>query len=199
MKLASRSLGLVVAVVIAGCGGGNLTYTSSGGRGEGNIPAGRVKTISSRSVVVQAEYPGGQTELAAIDASGTFWLSRLPSGTVKFHMWTTSRDVEPKTYTVVTAPSSDFVISAFLPPRGPHDVVGVEASEFGGPLNVGERRKVVVTVHGENSRGIQPTIWVNGGVGSIAEGGVFVATRPGTGVVRIEICGFTATVPVVVK
>jgi hypothetical protein len=182
-----------------GCGGAQDSLASEIGRGEGNIPVGRLLPPPAHRVRVSATFSTGETEFTEVDADGVFRLSKLPSGRTLITLAPGSRQFEHKTYTVVAGQHKEYVMEARLTPIPPHDVTGLQMEAFSGPLKLHEQRRIVVHVLGPNAAGLRPTLWVNGGVGSIRHDGLFIAAAPGSGSIRAELCGHTVQIPVVVR
>lgn len=187
-------MALPAVLLFTGCGGAG---TDSGpSRGEGNIPIGR---IQAPQILLSASEGVGQlpTRSVSVDPSGTLWTPSLPTGSTNFTFTTTSgTTVLP----VVLAQQQSYVIDATLnaKPAGASVTAMTLSLAAGQTLAVGSTNPVNFVVTGTNVAGFRPNVWVDNGVGYFDANHNFIASVPGSGVIRAELFGFTAALPITV-
>jgi len=190
---------IFIAVLLTSCGGPLHNPEPQPGRGEGDIPLGRVRGGGRIKIAIQEI--NGETDVARIDATGTFYSDRLAYGETAFIISTDDPTYEPRTYNVQIGRVQRYIMNASLPLRSRRtDVRGLQIEPLGNNniLRVGTEVRLRVAVTGSNTQGIFPTVWVDGGVGSLNPANVFTAIAPGEGVIRAELYGFTAELPITV-
>lgn len=186
-------VGLALA---AGCGGGG-PIVSDHGRGEGDIPIGRVSTVESEPVEVTVEQ-GGVRWTTWTTTEGTFSIPRPDPGPARIFI-NPGEGFEPRIYDIVFGKQQRYVMNAGRTPRQTDAVVtGISIQLLGPSPLVGETRVVKINVSGSKVGSLRPTIWIDGGVGTLDVGNRFTALDSGSCVIRAELMGFTAELPVVV-
>lgn len=195
----SLLLSIFISILLTGCGGPVYNPDPQPGRGEGDIPLGRIRGGGRLKVVVQES--DGTIEAATIDSSGTFYSDRLAYGETVFMLSTDDPAYEPSTYTVQAGRVQQYIINAVLPLRNRRvDVQGlrIEPMTPNNILQVGTETRIRFTIQGTNTQGLSPTVWVDGGIGSLNSANVFTAVAPGEGVIRAELYGYTAELHITV-
>lgn len=193
-RFPSWGMALPAVLLFSGCGGAGTQGDI--GRGEGNIPIGR---IQGPQILLSASEGVGSlpSRAVSVDPAGTLWAPTLPPGSTTFTFNTSSGTTVLQ---VVLGPQQSYVIDATLnaKPAGAA-VSAMTISLANGPTPaVGSVSQVNVTVAGTNVSGLRPNVWVDNGVGYFDAGHNFVATVPGGGVIRAELFGFTAALPITV-
>ena len=192
-RLLSLSAALPALLLLSGCGGAGVQAVD--GRGDGNIPIGRLSSV--QGPVSVSEWGLNQASPSTVDGQGTIWASRMLPGSVTVTIVSGSGT---STLPVILGVQQSYVVDAYvnLRPRNA-SVTGLTISLTNGdaPI-VGNSYPVVVTVSGTNVSGLKPNVWVDNGVGSFDVNHNFVAGTAGTGVIRAELFGVTASLPITV-
>ncbi|HRI42657.1 MAG TPA: hypothetical protein PLV39_00670 [Fimbriimonadaceae bacterium] len=184
---------LLTCALLLGCGG-----VVSGGptRGEGDIPIGRVR-IGGEPMTVSIEQ-GESTQLLTTDASGVFRGAVPTPGSMRVTLLD-SASTQQSSYDVVVGPNARFVINIEPEPKGSTTVVeSIELELVGQPVARGATCVVKATVRGQRVGGLKPTIWVDGGIGTLDTGNRVLFVESGFGTIHAELFGVEATLPVVV-
>jgi len=193
LKLSSWSVALPAMLLLSGCGGAGVQ--NGDGRGEGNIPIGRLSNMQGPVAVSEAN--ATQIVSAAVNGQGTIYNSTLPVGP------TTVTIVTPActdTLPVVLGLQQNYVVDGFynMPVKGA-TVTGLTITLSNGPtLAVGSTSQVTVAVTGSNLSGLRPNVWVNNGLGSFDANHNFIAGTAGSGSIGAELLGVTVTLPITV-
>lgn len=190
---------IFISILLTGCGGPVYNPEPQPGRGEGDIPLGRIRGGGKLKVVLQER--DGTIDAATIDSSGTFYSDRLEYGETVFMLSTDDPAYEPRTYTVQAGRVQRYIMNAALPPRNRRaDVQGLQVTSPSPniTLQVGTETRIRFNIQGTNTQNLSPTVWVDGGIGSLNAANVFTAVTPGEGVIRAELYGYTAELPITV-
>jgi hypothetical protein len=201
MKRLCIGFGISVALlmVMTGCGGNGSGF-DSGNRAEGNIPIGRIKGVAASGVEIKAVYAGGETYTASVTSTGLIYMEPLPYGTMDLNVVPTSGDLASNVYRIQMSPQQRYIINVEMEPKKSSAVVRSIALEI--PNNrdvvVGKTYPIKITIDGDNIGSLKPTLWLDGGVGSLDSGNRFVALATGEAVIHAELLGVegTLTIPV---
>lgn len=189
-RLAAASL---TCASIIGCGG---VVSEGPTRGEGDIPIGRVR-IASEPMTISIEQ-GGNTQLFCTDPSGVFRGDSPSPGPARITLLETA-SIRTSTYDVIIGPNKRFIINIEPEPKDSNTVVeSIELELVGQPIALGATCVVKATVRGQKVGGLKPTIWVDGGVGTLDTGNRLLIVASGAGAVHAELFGVEAVLPVVV-
>lgn len=195
MKNSTAFLVALVALLLAGCGGQNVTGTTLG-RGEGNIPIGKIR--SQLPAVVTATDSSQSSFTLAVASDGSVFAPAMEDGpAVLVAEDTAGNRVEMP---MVLAGERRNLFRARIHPKS-QDAVCESLRLFlpnDQPIVVGRTVSVKFEATGQRIQGLQPSFWVSGGVGSVEDGFRFVATRPGAGVLEAELLGVRASLPIIV-
>lgn len=170
-------------------------------RVDGDVSVGRLKRNGPPvDALVTASMSDGGVQTARTDSSGTFSFAPMPEGPTTFTIVPTDTSLAPQTFVVVMGSVQENVIVVHAAPRAPvTDVDGFDLepsasirTQMGRPLQVQTR------VRGANSRRVEPTVWVDGGIGSLTPSGQFLPRRVGQGTLRAELLGASKSTPVTV-
>jgi len=192
-RLSSRSVAYAAMFLVVGCGGAGVQ--TDGGRGEGNIPIGKLSYLQGPIAI--SECAVGQNSPLTIDSQGTIWANQFPIGQTTITIATpTSTDVLP----VVLGVQQSGVIAAYYNVPSKNTVVtGLTISLTNGQAPVvGNTYAVSIAVAGSNLAGLRPNMWINNGLGYFDANNNFVATTAGSGSICAELCGVSATLPITV-
>ena len=194
-RLSSWSVACAAMFMIGGCGGAGVS--DEGGRGEGNIPIGKLSNMQGAVSATLAATTDSQTPTITVDSSGTIWASQLSSGLATVTIATSKcTDVLP---VIFGAQQSNVIAAYYNVPSANTVVTGLTISLTNGQAPVvGNTYAVNVTVAGSNISGLRPNLWINNGVGCFDSNNNFVASATGSGSICAELCGVTATLPITV-
>lgn len=190
---------ILISILLTSCGGPISDPGLQPGRGEGDIPLGRVRGGGKIKITIQEH--DGTLDIATIDPSGTFYSDRLEYGETVFTLSTDDPNYEPRTYTVQAGRVQRYIMNASLPLRSRRaDVQGLRIEPIGdnNTLRVGTEVRIRFTIQGTNTQGIFPTVWIDGGVGSLNPANILTAVSPGEGIIRAELYGYTAELPITI-
>ncbi|MCX7799731.1 MAG: hypothetical protein N2109_05240 [Fimbriimonadales bacterium] len=195
MRIEVALLATLAALLAAGCGGQNPAAAPSG-RGEGNIPIGKIR--SPLPAVVTATDANRTTFTLAVTSDGTVFAPTLEDGP-------TVLAAEDSEGTKVEMPlllrgERRNLFQARIHPKQQGAVceslrLFLTNSQ---PIFVGRTVPIKFEATGRRVEGLQPSVWVSGGVGSVEDGLRFVATRPGEGTLEAELLGVRASLPITV-
>jgi hypothetical protein len=190
-----RALLLVAAVAICGCGG-VTDYAFAPDRGEGSIPVGRAMAAMRISVVDEG---GGVQEVKT--RGDTFFLKRMTKGTAQMSFHPVDPRLQPASFKVIVGENQRYIVNVVAQPKSrQRDVDGLSLSlDHHGPIPIGTRLQIQATVQGSNVEGLEPTVWVDGGVGTLSSSNEFLATHAGNGLIRARIFGQRASIRIVVR
>ena len=192
-RLLSWSVALPAMLLVYGCGGAGAV--NGDGRGEGNIPIGRLSSLQG-PVAVSASDASLVTS-ATVDGQGTIWVSAMPVGLANV---TITSGGGTTTLPVVLGVQQHYIVDAFVNVRSKTaTVTGLTITLTNGsaPI-VGGTYQVNVAVAGTGVSGLRPNVWVDNGIGYFDANHNFVAGTAGTGAIRAELFGVTASLPVTV-
>jgi hypothetical protein len=128
--------------------------------------------------------------------NGTFFGPAIPAGPATFTILPPS-GLEPETLSILIGPNQRYVANVEPQHKNSNAVVSSLQIELLGPaIALGETRVVRVTVRGEHAQSLKPTIWVDGGIGTLDTGNRFTALFRGSGAIRAELKGVTAELPI---
>jgi hypothetical protein len=183
----------VSIAVVVGCGG---RIADGPTRGEGDIPIGRVR-IASEATTVSIEQ-NGEVQLVNTDPSGVLRSAPPRTGPLRITLLETATTQE-STYDLVVGRNARFIINIEPEPKQSATVVeSITLELVGQPIAVGSTCVVKATVRGQKVGGLKPTIWVDGGIGSLDTGNRVLFVESGVGAIRAELYGVEAVLPVVV-
>ncbi|MFN3684577.1 MAG: hypothetical protein ACK41F_11700 [Fimbriimonadaceae bacterium] len=196
MKGLLFGIGLLVVAVLAGCGGQNAPGPL-GSKGEGNIPIGKLK--SPLPAVVSATDSSGWSGSLSVASDGTVFAPSLSDGEAVLSV--EDSDGSRLDMPLVLGPERRLLFVARLHPKQSGATCTALRISLANerPIPVGRTVPIKVVAEGVRVEGLQPSLWVSGGVGSVLEGNRFVATRPGEGSIEAELLGVRASLPVTVS
>lgn len=200
LGIAGLAMLLIIAALSAGCGG-QATLPPPSNRGEGDIPVGRLKGPSSEDSEVTIIGSDHHEYRASVQpSSGTIMSPELPQGEATVLVRPADPSVEPLEFPLIVGPNESYVANVQIRKSRPSALITGMTIELMGqyPIVVGEPAPVRVTIYGTNVGGLKPTIWVDGGVGTLDVGNRFIGTQPGIGSVHAEALGFSAQIEVTV-
>lgn len=201
MKVKEIMFILLILFAISGCGGPPVPPDYPG-RGEGDIPLGRVR--GSGLVKIAIREANGSVDTMAVNVgaeeTATFYHDPLANGETIMTVQSSDPDSAPKTYTIQTGETQRFIINiSFVPPGRRSEVRGLQfAPVNSNVISVGTTLRLSFIIQGSQVQGLTPTVWVDGGIGSLNGANMFTAVTPGEGVIRAELMGYTAELPITV-
>jgi len=186
-------------LLLGGCGGVTPNSDSTT-RGEGTIPIGKISTKPVVPVQFMATYQNGYKYEGNITEDGTIYMPLLPYGEANLSVMPGDEQYEPADYKVNIKAQQRYIISVGLQPKGASASVESLALEVPNAkeMQVGKTYPIKVTLNGKNTANLKPTVWVNGGAGSIDTGLRFLALVPGEATICAKIGNLEATLPIVV-
>lgn len=192
LQLNTLLLAAFVAI-LPGCGG---TPVDGPTRGEGDIPIGRVR-IASEPMTVYLEQDG-HTQALITDPSGVFRGAGPTPGPLRVTLEGNST-VLASTYDVIAGPNGRFIINIEPEPAASGTVVeSIELELVGQPIALGATCVIKTTVRGQKVGGLKPTIWVDGGIGTLDGNNRVTFVSSGSGTIHAELYGVEAQIPVVI-
>ena len=131
---------------------------------------------------------------------GDVYLPDLPVGRTQFIFQSIERSTLPKTVELDVPAVDEQIFDINLIPRG--QSAQVERVWFANVsplvLRVGETAKLQFRYQGTGVNGVAPSLWIEGGVGSLNPGGVFRAMAPGVGKANGDLFGVVTTLDIIV-
>lgn len=201
MKVKGIMFILLILFAVVGCGGPPIPPDYPG-RGEGDIPLGRVRGGGLVKIAIQESNGSVDTLSVNVPAeeSATFYHEPLTNGETIMTVESSVPDIASKTYLIQTGETQRFIINiSFVPPGRRSEVRGLQfASVNSNVISVGTTLRLSFIIQGSHVQGLTPTVWVDGGIGSLNGANMFTAVTPGEGVIRAELMGYTAELPITV-
>lgn len=187
-----------VGLVLAGCGGNTPDMVST--RGEGTIPIGKISMKPVTPVQVVATYQYGQSYPGTVTSDGTIYMQALPYGEMSLAVTPTESCYAPATYSVDVKAQQRYIINVAVQKVDPAVTVDSLAIEIPNAkaMQVGKTYPIKVTVSGKNAANLKPTVWVNGGAGSIDSGNRFLAQVSGDASIHAKIGDVEASIPITI-
>lgn len=191
-------LGVAATALVVGCGG----YDTQRDRfGEGNIPVGRVISRRSAEAAVTIETDSGVRRTTVTNSGGIFKFDELPVGGATLTVEPMDPQLERESLRIYFGAEQRMIANVGVNDR--NIVAVVESLEISMPSGTvvapGSRTPFVVRVSGQNVQSLIPSIWVDGGIGSLGAGNQFIASVPGTGKIRVRVLGREAELNVTVQ
>lgn len=198
--LKSYWVGVIAAAGILLCGCGGAGMSDNDGRGEGNIPIGRVSAPSG-NVNVTGNSPSTSAVTGTVDSQGVVWLQRMPVGEAWLMLSSNLPGYELVYFKVNFAAQQQNVIDVNINVRRLYASVSSIAIDIdsGPELIAGNTYTLLVAATGTNIYNMKPTLWVDGGLGYFDANHRFVATTPGTGALRAQLLGVSTSLPITVR
>ncbi len=157
------------------------------------------------------DWSGGTTTVPVTEAPGTvktitndrgeFDQSSLPTGRVTLIVSPPGdTGLSSMAYSLQISAGDNYYMLLALPPSGINTagLTGISLSPNPINLMVGQATQVQVQMIGGAPPAVAPSYLVKGSVGVVNTQGRFTATQAGTGLLRVQLLGFTDTVPVTV-
>lgn len=189
-------IGWLTCALVAGCGGQNAPGAIRS-KGEGNIPIGKLK--SAYPAVVSATDSSGWSGKLSVASDGTVFAPTLSDGAAVLSA-EDCRGNKVDMPLVLGAERKLVFLARLHPKQSGATCTALRLSlPNDRPIPVGRTVSIKVEALGERVEGLQPSLWVSGGVGSVLEGQRFVATRPGEGSIVAELLGVRASLPITVS
>lgn len=167
----------------------------------GDVAVGRVKRQGPPvDALVTAIMSDGLTQTTRTTSDGTIVFSEMPYGPTTFTVVPVDTTLQSQTFVVDMGPIQENVILVHAVPVAP--VTDIESYELEPAsavhARVGRAIPFRATVRGGNAKRLSPTLWIDGGTGSITPGGMFLPRRAGAGTLRSELLGSSRAVSVTV-
>jgi len=187
------------ALVVVGCGG--QTNGIGDGRGEGNIPIGKIANVRPLGAVVYATTSSGGTLTSSTDDSGVFSMPRLAYGATSFTVVPNDPQLATESFTVQVGSWQKDIVRSTVHKKDLDAVVDSITIDIPNrkELRVGVAVPIKVTIVGSNVKDLKPTVWVDGGLGQIEDPDRFTPEALGAGQIRAELLGKSASLDITVR
>ncbi len=168
---------------------------------DGDVAVGRVKRHGPPvDAYVTAEMSDGAKQTVRTTEDGTFWFRPMPTGTTTLTIAPLDASLQTQTFVVEMGQIQERVIVVQAVPKAPvTDVEGFDLEPSTDTRGrVGRPISVRTTVQGANTNHLEPTVWIDGGVGSLTPSGNLLPRSIGQGTLRAELLGNTKSVPITI-
>lgn len=168
---------------------------------DGNIPIGRLKRPGpSVDALVTAQLSDGRVQTTRTSSNGTFYFDRMPNGPTTLTVTPMDTEYETQSFVVVMGEEqSNVIVVSPVPKERPTDIEGLDLEPTEDPgARKGRPVSVRTKVRGPNRKNLNPTLWVDGGIGSLTPSGNLMPTQGGQGTLHAELYGFSKAVTVTV-
>ncbi|MBC6970430.1 MAG: carboxypeptidase regulatory-like domain-containing protein, partial [Armatimonadetes bacterium] len=147
------------------------------------------------------ETDSGVRRTTVTNSGGIFKFDELPVGGATLTVEPMDPQLERESLRIYFGAEQRMIANVGVNDR--NIVAVVESLEISMPSGTvvapGSRTPFVVRVSGQNVQSLIPSIWVDGGIGSLGAGNQFIASVPGTGKIRVRVLGREAELNVTVQ
>lgn len=188
-----------ISLIIMGCGGAG-SDTGGSTRGEGTIPIGKISSRPIYQAQIMATYQNGVSYSGTVISDGTVYMAPLPYGDAKLTVAPVDEKYEAASYDINVKAQQRYIISIAIQKKDPAVTIDSLSIEIPNAkeMEVGKTYPIKVTVNGKNAANLKPTVWVNGGAGSVDSGNRFLAMVPGEASIHAKIGDVETSIPITI-
>lgn len=178
---------LLTTVLVTGCGGHSIDQQQQP-KGEGNIPIGCAKNcIEDGGHVVIYRSDGEKYETNLVN--GDIFSPKLSEGLTRIEVYPANSRLSRQAITVEAGAEQTHIARMWPLPKNFTIVLQEIMTDLkdGQVLALGSTTPIGLHVRAFASAFYLPTVFVNGGIGSLDDQGNFIATQTGKGVIAIRV------------
>lgn len=197
LLLAAVAVG-VLAAGLSGCGGqGSATEIVPDGRGEGNVPIGRVRSEAATTWSAFLTKQDGTTLSLAVAPNGDLVLDEPVAGEYTLTVSDTLGAYEEAVYVLDVEPIGPMIDVFMVPANAGAECTSLTVRLLGGSsVQVNKPTPILTSARGTGLAQLKPTVWLTGDIGYLDNQGRLVPTQTGEGTIEAELLGVRASATV---